>query len=222
MAKSKFVDSFLAHCDEEEDKFSGEVLAAISPFWKSAASDDSAAAERSAASIISAFAAFRAVGEVDMALRQTESPIERLMLLALYIWAQRYGDTVAFKCQGEFTGYYRQFEDGFLIEPQAVVGQYRVDFLVEWKFLMPVRDESKPVSEWGSRMYHNRLIVECDGHDFHEKTKEQAKRDKARDRELTKFGYPVFHYTGSEIWNDVFKCAKEVIFQVENTSGGPQ
>lgn len=44
-----------------------------------------------------------------------------------------------------------------LIEPQATVGNYRVDFQ------FTVRDVASGVTR--------RLVVECDGHDFHERTK---------------------------------------------------
>ena len=46
------------------------------------------------------------------------------------------------------------------------------------------------------------IIIELDGHEFHEKTKDQAARDKKRDRVLQRSGYKVYHFTGSEIWND--------------------
>lgn len=77
--------------------------------------------------------------------------------------------------------------------PQVEIGPYRVDFLV----------------------LHNGggIVVECDGHEFHEKTKEQAAKDKARDRALQEFGFKVYHFTGSEIWRDAVKCAREVLSQ---------
>lgn len=49
-----------------------------------------------------------------------------------------------------------------------------------------------------------------DGHEFHEKTKQQAQYDKKRDRKLTKLGYKILRFTGSEIYNDVRKCIMEV------------
>jgi very-short-patch-repair endonuclease len=55
------------------------------------------------------------------------------------------------------------------------------------------------------------MIVECDGHDFHEKTKDQARRDKQRDRFFQSKGYKVLRYAGSEIWADPEKCADEII-----------
>lgn len=67
---------------------------------------------------------------------------------------------------------------------QEVIETYRVDLLVVYRV-----SESERI----------RIIVECDGHEFHEKTKQQAAKDKARDRELTKLGYKVLRYTGSEL-----------------------
>jgi very-short-patch-repair endonuclease len=58
------------------------------------------------------------------------------------------------------------------------------------------------------------MIVECDGHDFHEKTKEQARRDKQRDRFLQSRGYKVLRYTGSEIWADPTECSDEILTEL--------
>jgi very-short-patch-repair endonuclease len=55
------------------------------------------------------------------------------------------------------------------------------------------------------------MVIECDGHDFHERTKQQASRDRERDRNLQSFGFLVFRYTGRDIWSDVFSCASEAI-----------
>lgn len=79
-----------------------------------------------------------------------------------------------------------------IVSPQAQIGQYRVDFLV---------------TNYGSEAG---VIIECDGHDFHEKTKEQAKHDKERDRWLTSQGYKILRYTGSEIYNDFVKIEDEL------------
>jgi very-short-patch-repair endonuclease len=71
--------------------------------------------------------------------------------------------------------------------PQHHIGKYRVDFLVE-------------EYDFYGRKSLGQFVIECDGHDFHEKTKEQAAKDKKRDRELQSLGLKVFHFTGSEIW----------------------
>jgi len=55
------------------------------------------------------------------------------------------------------------------------------------------------------------VIIECDGHDFHERTKEQARRDRSRDRAAQEAGYMMLRYTGSEIYRDPLGCAKSAI-----------
>lgn len=53
------------------------------------------------------------------------------------------------------------------------------------------------------------LAVELDGHEWHERTKEQAERDKSRDRALLEAGIPVMRFTGSEINRDPHDCARQ-------------
>lgn len=84
-----------------------------------------------------------------------------------------------------------------IIRPQATIGSRRVDFLVHAC--------EHFTGKW------RRLIVECDGHDFHERTKEQARRDRSRDRLALMDGYACFRFTGSEIWQDPWGCATEVL-----------
>ncbi len=55
-----------------------------------------------------------------------------------------------------------------------------------------------------------RAAIEADGHDFHERTKEQARRDKARDRDLVGAGWEVIRFTGSDIYRDAEACVAEV------------
>lgn len=82
----------------------------------------------------------------------------------------------------------------FWITPQARVGKYKADFLVWFQCRRSVGG----------------IAVECDGHAFHEKTKEQASRDKERDRFFLKSGYPVMRFSGSDIYKDPVACADEV------------
>lgn len=85
------------------------------------------------------------------------------------------------------------------VEPQVLIAGWRVDFLIHY----PDR------ASFESKL--NRLIVECDGHDFHERTKAQAARDRSRDRLAQHNGLPIFRFTGSEIWRDPATCADEVL-----------
>jgi hypothetical protein len=88
---------------------------------------------------------------------------------------------------------------------------YRPDFILQ--ISKPAPPNYKPTPESiKARTFH--FIIEADGHDFHEKTKEQAKRDKIRDRHLIQEGYTILHFTGSEIWNDSDGVMKEIINQI--------
>lgn len=53
------------------------------------------------------------------------------------------------------------------------------------------------------------VAIECDGHDWHDRTKQQAAYDRARDRELLRIGIPTLRFTGSEIYHDAFRCVNE-------------
>lgn len=57
------------------------------------------------------------------------------------------------------------------IQPQFLSQEgFRADFLIGWNH---------------GRHDQTSIVVECDGHAFHERTKEQAARDKSRDRSLS-------------------------------------
>ena len=54
------------------------------------------------------------------------------------------------------------------------------------------------------------VIIECDGHEFHERTVEQASKDRKRDREFQKYGIPVLRFTGTDIVRTSAELAEEV------------
>ena len=58
------------------------------------------------------------------------------------------------------------------------------------------------------------LLVECDGHAYHDRTPEQAARDRQRDRSLKLTDYEVIRFTASEITSDPEGCALEVFSQM--------
>lgn len=92
-------------------------------------------------------------------------------------------------------------EDSTLImRSQVEIGPYRVDILLE--------DRAGPV-----------LVIECDGHDFHDRTKEQAARDRRRDREILEMeGLITIRFTGREIWRDPEDCALYCVAMAEQLS----
>lgn len=54
------------------------------------------------------------------------------------------------------------------------------------------------------------ILIECDGHEYHQKTKAQVKRDNERDYDLKMAGYEVLHFSGSQIYNDPMKCTEDI------------
>ena len=54
------------------------------------------------------------------------------------------------------------------------------------------------------------FIIEIDGHQWHEKTKEQAKADKERERMFLKSGFIPVRFTGSEVYHNAKKCIDEL------------
>ena len=84
------------------------------------------------------------------------------------------------------------------VEGQAEIDAYRVDFLVQ----------CKASSRAG-------IVIECDGHDFHERTKEQAARDRSKDRRLQTLGYLVLRFTGSEIVSSQALVTREINKSIE-------
>jgi very-short-patch-repair endonuclease len=96
----------------------------------------------------------------------------------------------------------------YFLLPQETIktnnNTYRVDFLARVHYEGKAHD----------------FVIECDGHEFHQKTKEQVKKDKKRDRDLTMEGYTVIRFTGSEIVQSPFLCARETIQIITNKLNG--
>ena len=61
---------------------------------------------------------------------------------------------------------------------------------------------------WGDII---KIAIEIDGHLWHEKTRDQAAKDKKREREISAYGYYVLRFTGSEVYNKPGECVKTVM-----------
>lgn len=134
-----------------------------------------------------------------------ESPIEVAMLVALATTAMDRSRGAKLHPNSDHVF---GWEPGVSIVPQYEIGPYRVDFFLSemvelWTYL-PEVDEHVPHHKTAH------IVVECDGHDFHERTKEQARRDKKRDRFFQQLGHPVLRFTGSEIYEDPLHCGTQV------------
>lgn len=144
---------------------------------------------------------------------KAESPIECLFGLALEALIEVNKEELNFiglRDDGSWI-----YSTGFI--QQAEIGKYRADFLLYYNALDVVtHDFAKKID----RAYEDykytdhRIIVELDGHEFHEKDEKQRRYEKARDRYFQRLGLKVFHYTGSEIVKDPMKAALESLASV--------
>ncbi len=139
------------------------------------------------------------------------TPIELLLCEAMQLRAGPWGLDVVFDGPADYVPCLSDAEirmqHSALVYPQVRIGPYRVDFLVLF------RDKSGDVRP---------LVVECDGRDFHDRTPDQAARDRKRDRYLALHSIVVLRFTGSELWADPHACAQEVVLTVGLTQVGPR
>lgn len=81
----------------------------------------------------------------------------------------------------------------FYVYPQHQWEGYRIDFCLI------------------SAKLDQKLFVECDGHEFHERTPEQAERDRRKDRLAQEHGIPMLRFTGREIFRSPESCAQQIM-----------
>lgn len=99
------------------------------------------------------------------------------------------------------------YRTSLILQPQVHIGSFRVDFVLSaWTSGVINNAHKRSVME----PHWRKLVIECDGHEYHERTKEQAARDRSRDRDLNNLGYEVFRFTGSELWRDPWDCADQL------------
>lgn len=148
----------------------------------------------------------RSVGHLDAVMRRCESPIEQLVALAFVErwdiegWMVAPSTALEAKVIGAgkaagigctevpgASGYFYLGQQCAIEKPIRA----RIDFVVEG-------------------LDGERIAIECDGHDFHERTPEQAERDRSRDRALTLDGWTVLRFTGREIYRSAIQVVDAV------------
>lgn len=124
------------------------------------------------------------------------SPIETMLLAAICAAAERHRFHLTVEGEDGHHGVSAEpdpaspLEHFAYVECEAVRGSYRIDILISDAVL---------------------LAIECDGHDFHDRTKQQAAYDRARDRELLLDDVVTIRFTGSEIVHSPERCADEAL-----------
>ena len=92
---------------------------------------------------------------------------------------------------------------GVAVSQQIEIGKYRVDFLLQTDAHRDVIDNTKTPAR--------SIVVELDGHKFHDTTEEQRRYEKERDRFMQNKGFKVFRFTGSEVVKNPFKVVCECL-----------
>jgi hypothetical protein len=111
-----------------------------------------------------------------------------------------------------------RFRRTFYLAPQVQSGAYRVDFQVK-----PYGGGGGPSCHGGTGTWCHacppdsvdcvgfpKIAIELDGHEFHEKTKEQVTARNARDRALLADGWTVLRFSGSEFYGNPLACIRQV------------
>lgn len=129
------------------------------------------------------------LGAVQAAWRLSESPIEKDMAQALVCCTAINGGVPP---RIVMPGRALRGGEPLVIAPQYRIGEFRADFAIL-------------STETGRR-----LVVECDGHEFHDRTIEQAAYDKARDRHMLARGFPVMRFTGAEVYRQIDLCISDI------------
>lgn len=147
---------------------------------------------------------------IQCAILECESPIERLLLVGLHAQSlimqiPRTIQYVLYPNDGEAQP---ESYSTLYVTPQAHLGKYRIDFHFRYVELAIVKSVA---DKWDQKWCSSETYVECDGHDFHERTKAQAKKDRARDRRIQDMGFPILRFTGSELWADPTDCAEQLL-----------
>lgn len=118
----------------------------------------------------------------------SQSPIEVMLGTAMWIGCNLSTPGWLVVVAPDFVGPVKNI---LILRPQYEWSRYRSDFLLEG--------------------YGHKILIECDGHDFHELTKGQAEHDRAKDREAQQVGYPILRFTGSEIYRDSRSCCVQIL-----------
>lgn len=135
----------------------------------------------------------------DSPQHQFDSPIERIFFAALFAASERTPPALRplIVDQGRFLNP-GEFASIRLVCPQFVVAGHRVDFAIR-------------SCTWEGKWSEKIVFVECDGHDFHERTKEQAAKDRQQDRATQAAGHIILRFTGSELYRDPISCAADAL-----------
>lgn len=132
--------------------------------------------------------------------RRLESPLELVMLSAVYAAkrSMRFHESTG----AEMVQYLLRDKGlAYVLRAAVPIGSYRADMVLQAEFEEGIFPSGKAPAA---------VVIECDGFNYHDKTREQACRDRARDRYMQREGFVVARLAGDEILERPFECVFDV------------
>ena len=99
---------------------------------------------------------------------------------------------------------------GVRLHPQHSIGKFKADFMANPldHFFSQTMFHPDKLEEFANIL--PRYVIEIDGFEWHDKTPQQAERDKKRDRFIHGQGYQVLRFAAREVLRDPKQCVLEV------------
>lgn len=97
--------------------------------------------------------------------------------------------------------------------PQYSVESNGVSYVPDFSFFVVIKTLGKHFGV-DEDAYFSSVLVECDGHNFHEKTKQQVSNGNRKLNSLQQSGKTVIRLSGSDIFNNPIQCAYEAYLAI--------
>lgn len=145
--------------------------------------------------VLNYFMAFKknACYSFDESLCMCESPIEQMLSIAI--------NNLGIERIEIFNPYIEVLDISKQKHIVCFGKKYRADFFIEVCY----KDKDLNIKKV------EKIIVECDGREYHHSTSHQVNDDYERTLNLQKAGYSVIKFTGSQINRDPNRCAKTIL-----------
>jgi hypothetical protein len=126
-------------------------------------------------------------------------------------WRYRYSSfriTLPFMLESSEEKERTQIEKALVITPQFMLFDEGAVHFIDIGVTLESKYDAEPII-----VADKKIAIECDGHAYHS-SKEQITRDNIRARKLTKAGWSVLRFSGSEIYADSQKELKGLVDEV--------
>lgn len=136
---------------------------------------------------------------IELGGRGISSPIEQAFFIAMHVMCRAH--YLPINQDPELIDGKPSFPSGVYMSNQFQLDLYKIDFHVSHCRAIGPKTST--------------VLVELDGHDFHDRDKHQRSYEKARERYIARAGRVLLRYTGSDVMKDPYRVAHEVMDTIE-------